>query len=270
MIKSRPIPKPLQGLHARLPGIALAVAISALAIGLQALEIRWLGQPILESLVMAILLGMLWRNVPWPWPGLHTGPRLKPGLDFCAKPVLELAVLLLGGTMNLGAILAAGPRLLIAVVLAVTLALAVSTLLARRLFGLPRNPATLIAVGNAICGNSAIAAVAPRSSNAAALGIVDGADNLAIAVITPLAGWVADAAGLRAFVGVLGGFCGASGVMALVAYRFSSPADRGGEGEEVGGGRRGAGGDARTSRGSDDDGDGHRHIWTPVGWEVGD
>lgn len=161
MIKSRPIPKPLQGLHARLPGIALAVAISALAIGLQALEIRWLGQPILESLVMAILLGMLWRNVPWPWPGLHTGPRLKPGLDFCAKPVLELAVLLLGGTMNLGAILAAGPRLLIAVVLAVTLALAVSTLLARRLFGLPRNPATLIAVGNAICGNSAIAAVAP-------------------------------------------------------------------------------------------------------------
>lgn len=139
----------------RAPGAALAVAISALAIGLQALETRWLGQPILESLVLAILLGMLWRNL------VGTSPRLKPGLDFCAKQVLEFAVLLLGGTMNLAAILAAGPRLLIAVVAAVVLALVVSTLLARRLFGLQKNPATLIAVGNAICGNSAIAAIAP-------------------------------------------------------------------------------------------------------------
>jgi uncharacterized integral membrane protein (TIGR00698 family) len=43
----------------------------------------------------------------------------------------------------------------------VMLSLAVSTFVAQRLLGLGRNPATLIAVGNAICGNSAIAAVAP-------------------------------------------------------------------------------------------------------------
>jgi uncharacterized integral membrane protein (TIGR00698 family) len=147
------------------PGVLLAAAVAAVAWGLQALETRWLAQPILESLVLAILLGMAVRNVVFR---AQLDARYKPGLDLCAKQVLEVAVLLLGGTMNLRELLAGGPRLLLGVALAVTLTLVVSTQLSRRLFGLPKNPSTLIAVGNAICGNSAIAAVAPLIGASAA------------------------------------------------------------------------------------------------------
>lgn len=68
--------------------------------------------------------------------------------------------MLLGASLNLGALAAIGPRLLGAVVLSVTLAIAVGTLLGRAA-GLPMKLAILVAVGNAVCGNSAIAAVAP-------------------------------------------------------------------------------------------------------------
>lgn len=140
------------------PGVALASAIAGAAWGLQALETRWLAQPLLEALVLAILLGMAFRNLIG---GGKLPPVVVPGVELCCKYVLEVAVFLLGGTMNLKALLAGGPRLLLGVALSTGLTLFVTSFAARKLFGLSRNPATLIAVGNAICGNSAIAAVAP-------------------------------------------------------------------------------------------------------------
>ncbi len=138
-----------------LPGVLLCALLAAAAWGGQWLEIRRLHQPLIEALVMAILLGMLWRNLA------GAQPALKAGADFCAKPVLELAVLLLGGTMNLRDLAQGGPRLLAAIALGVGCTILFSAFVSRRLFGLERKPATLIAVGNSICGNSAIAAVAP-------------------------------------------------------------------------------------------------------------
>ncbi len=144
-----------------LPGGALAAVLAAAAWALQGLELRFLAQPVLEALALAILLGMLFRNIAWGLLGQSFAQRIKPGLDFCTRPVLEVAVLLLGSTMNLRELYAGGFRLLLAVALAVSLGLFVSTVLSRRLLGLSQNASTLIAVGNAICGNSAIAAVAP-------------------------------------------------------------------------------------------------------------
>jgi len=138
-----------------LPGAALSAALAGLAWGLQALEGRWFGQPPLEALVIAILLGMAWRNT------FQVGPRTGPGLELCAKQVLEVAVLMLGATMNLRELMAGGPVLLLSVAMVVCLSLQAGTLLGRQVFRLKRTAATLIAVGNAICGNSAIAAVAP-------------------------------------------------------------------------------------------------------------
>ncbi|HEX5831543.1 MAG TPA: putative sulfate exporter family transporter, partial [Gemmatimonadaceae bacterium] len=70
------------------------------------------------------------------------------------------AVLLLGASVDLPLLLAAGPALAAGIVLLVVLGLAGSYALGR-LLGLPRELAVLVACGNAICGNSAIAAVAP-------------------------------------------------------------------------------------------------------------
>jgi uncharacterized integral membrane protein (TIGR00698 family) len=137
-----------------LPGFLLCAAISGVAIWLQRLESRLFGRAWLESLVLAILLGAMIRTVWTP------GRRWTAGIDISAKLVLEIAVVLLGATISAAMILAAGLTLLLGILGLVAVAIAVSYVLGR-MFGLPHRMATLIACGNSICGNSAIAAVAP-------------------------------------------------------------------------------------------------------------
>jgi uncharacterized integral membrane protein (TIGR00698 family) len=87
-------------------------------------------------------------------------PRAAPGVSFAAKQVLELAVFLLGASVNLPELLRAGPALLAGIVLIVALGLTAGYGIGRGL-GLAPRLAVLVACGNSICGNSAIAAVAP-------------------------------------------------------------------------------------------------------------
>jgi uncharacterized integral membrane protein (TIGR00698 family) len=136
------------------PGIALAGGIALAAWLAQQLETWLTGHTLLEALVLAILLGMAARA--WaPLPAYVT-----PGISFTAKQVLETAIVLLGASVDLPAALRAGPGLMLGVALVVAIALAASAALGR-LIGLTPKLAILVAVGNSICGNSAIAAVAP-------------------------------------------------------------------------------------------------------------
>ena len=137
-----------------LPGLLVCLAITGVAQALQAGEEHLTGHPYVEALVLAILLGTAVRTVWVP------GARFKAGIAFSAKQVLEVAVTLLGAAVSLGAIVASGPVLLAGIVGAVALTILASCALCRAL-GLPVRMALLIACGNAICGNSAIAAVAP-------------------------------------------------------------------------------------------------------------
>lgn len=141
--------------HAGLvPGTALCVAVAVASVGLELAENWLLGRAWLEGLVIAILLGTAIRTAWAP------GPRWQAGIAFSARTLLEIAVVLLGMTVSAATILATGPALLCGIAGVVGLALAASYGLGR-LFGLPHRLATLIACGNSICGNSAIAAVAP-------------------------------------------------------------------------------------------------------------
>ena len=137
-----------------LPGLALSGAVTLGAIGLQRIEEKALGRPYLEALVLAILLGTIVRSVWTP----HR--RWLPGISFSAKFLLELAVMLLGVSISVQTILAVGPSLLLGIAGIVMVAIPASYMLGR-LMGLPQRIAILIACGNSICGNSAIAAVAP-------------------------------------------------------------------------------------------------------------
>jgi uncharacterized integral membrane protein (TIGR00698 family) len=83
-----------------------------------------------------------------------------PGASFAAKQVLELGVGFLGASVDFRQVLAAGPAVLVLVLVGVCGALGVNYLIGRGM-QLSRKLAILVAVGNAICGNSAIAAVAP-------------------------------------------------------------------------------------------------------------
>ena len=141
-------------LRVRLPGVLLCALLGLAAVGLQGLEARLTGRAWLEALVLAILLGAAVRALWTP------GPLWTAGVEFSARTLLELAVALLGLGVSAASLAAVGPAMLAGIALVVALSVAGGYVVARA-FGLPRRMAVLIAAGNSICGNSAIAAVAP-------------------------------------------------------------------------------------------------------------
>jgi uncharacterized integral membrane protein (TIGR00698 family) len=136
------------------PGIGLCILVTIVATLLQTLEVRWAGQAYLEALVLAILLGVALRTVWAPGPFWHDG------VIFSSKILLEIAVVLLGAAVSARTVIALGPVLILGIALTVAVAIAVSYAISR-LCGLQSRMSILIACGNSICGNSAIAAVAP-------------------------------------------------------------------------------------------------------------
>ncbi len=137
-----------------LVGVALCLLVAAAAVGLQHLEARLFGRAWIEGLVLAILLGAAIRS-SWTPPA-----RWQGGIDFSARTLLEIAVVLLGASISGAALLSVGLPLLLGIGVVVILAILISYGLGR-LLKLPHRMAMLVACGNAICGNSAIAAVAP-------------------------------------------------------------------------------------------------------------
>lgn len=137
-----------------LPGIALCIAVSFGAYLLEQAQSYLFHRIWLETLVLAIVLGMSIRTC-WA-PSL----RWQRGIDFSAKILLEVAVVLLGAALSAKTLVSAGLPLLLSIAGVVVVAIAVSYGISRAL-GLHRRLAILIACGNSICGNSAIAAIAP-------------------------------------------------------------------------------------------------------------
>ncbi|WP_246226260.1 YeiH family protein [Chelativorans xinjiangense] len=136
------------------PGFALCVGIALTASLADALGRSLSGGLSLDALVLAILIAAAFRVVYEP------GARLLPGIDFSARILLEVAVALLGLSISLQRIAEAGVGLP-ATIVGVVLVSIIASYVICRFLGIGRHMAALIACGNAICGNSAIAAVAP-------------------------------------------------------------------------------------------------------------
>ena len=126
--------------------LCLALAIAAWFLG------RLL--PLAGGAVIAILLGMLLANF------LKYPEKFKAGISATSKRVLQTAIVLFGFQMNFGSVLALGGQgiLLILASIATSLFLAYCVGKALRI---RTNEQILIGVGTAICGGSAIAAIAP-------------------------------------------------------------------------------------------------------------
>lgn len=180
--RARAIGRALIGL---VPGLVLSLLVAGAAVALGRLEADLFGRAWIEPLVLAILLGVAVRTVWTP------GRRWVAGVAFCAGPLLEAGVALLGATVSAQAIAAAGLPLLLAVVVLVFGALAGGYFIGRAV-GLSPRLSLLIAAGNAVCGNSAIVAVAPvikaeAKDVAAAIGFT-AVLGVAVVLLLPLAG----------------------------------------------------------------------------------
>lgn len=129
------------------PGVLLAFAI--------ALPAWFLGKqlPIIGGPVFGILFGILIAF--WKHPSVF-----NEGIKFTSKKLLQTAIILLGFEMNLYNVIKVGSQSLLVMFFTLTAAFTTAWLLGRAL-KLQGNIATLIGVGTAICGGSAIAATAP-------------------------------------------------------------------------------------------------------------
>lgn len=109
--------------------------------------------PIIGSPVLGILFGMILAF--WNRP-----THLNEGIQFTSKKILQYAIILLGFEMNLFNIFSVGKQTLLLMVFTLSAAF-FTALFAGKLLKLDGNTKTLIGVGSAICGGSAIAATAP-------------------------------------------------------------------------------------------------------------
>lgn len=137
----------MKTITAKIPGILLTAVIAVPA---------WLlgkAFPIIGSPVLGILFGMLLAF--WKRP-----ESLNDGIKYTSKKLLQYSIILLGFDMNLFNVFKVGSQTLILMCFTLTAAF-LTAFLAGRALKIEGKTATLIGVGTAICGGSAIAATAP-------------------------------------------------------------------------------------------------------------
>lgn len=109
----------------------------------------------LDPLVLALVFGILYRNI------FSQSQWHIIGAKFAGKHLLEFSVFLLGASIYLPSILSNGSILFFLIIFCIIGSMGTAYLVGHVVLGLNKRIATLVGVGNSICGNSAIAAVAP-------------------------------------------------------------------------------------------------------------
>ncbi|TCC64730.1 putative sulfate exporter family transporter [Kribbella pittospori] len=164
----------------RLPGLGVVLLLTAVAVPLGRL-VPVVGGPVF-GIVLGVLAGLL-------IPALRSD-QCRPGYDFAAKNLLQVSIVVLGTGLSLQQVAHVGASSL--PVMLGTLALALGgAWVFGRLLGVRGDTQTLIGVGTAICGGSAIAAAtaaigAKRSSVAYALATIFTFNVVAVLAFPPL------------------------------------------------------------------------------------
>jgi uncharacterized integral membrane protein (TIGR00698 family) len=136
-----------------LPGLLLVIAVALTARYVHGRVPPQTGK-LVGEVIFAVLMGLVIGNV------FRIPKFAQPGIVFAFRTLLRAAIVLLGATFSFAAAVAIGGRALLMVVFLMALALVTAHTLGR-FFGVPGKLATLIGVGTAVCGNTAISAVAP-------------------------------------------------------------------------------------------------------------
>lgn len=130
----------------KIPGLALCLAIAVVAFALGR------AMPIVGGPVFGIVIGMIVAMLVKP------NAKFTPGIKFAGKQLLQLSIVLLGATLQLGEVVGSGLHSLPVMLgtLVITLAAAYAF---GKLLGIDRDLRRLLGIGTAICGGSAIAAL---------------------------------------------------------------------------------------------------------------
>ncbi len=130
-----------------LPGLVLCAALAAAAFALGR-AVPMVGGPVF-GIVIGVIIAAL-RKPP---------PVVAQGIAFSAKQLLQLSIVLLGFNLQLREVVGAGLRSLPVMLGTLVIVLCIAYF-AGKLLGLDRDLRRLLGIGTAICGGSAIAALA--------------------------------------------------------------------------------------------------------------
>ncbi len=137
-------------MRTKLPGIVLAVGL-----GLAAIFLSGLTPSFLNSYLLALLVGMILA------PFVNKLPHLNAGISLSSAKMLEWSVVLLAFSIDYKAIGAIGAKDF-AVIIMVVLVVLLATYYLSKMLSCPGKTGWLVGFGTAICGSSAIAALAPK------------------------------------------------------------------------------------------------------------
>lgn len=147
-------PKPEPRVYPVWWGVALVGALAILGYVIVSPEVGLVGKGLSEPVMFVLPLGILIGNL------VKLPDRFKSGVRYAVKQVLMWGIILLGVRLHFGDVLKVGAAALLMSALQVVLMLALVPVI-RRLFGISEKQATLLGIGTAICGGSAIIATAP-------------------------------------------------------------------------------------------------------------
>lgn len=162
----------------RLPGLLITLSIAIFAKFISSI---FMG---IGAITLALLLGIIAGNL------INFSPVHTPGIRFSEKKILEFAIVLMGFNLQLDVVTKLGSEAFLIVIplMAITI---ITGIIISTAFGNSLKFGTLIGVGSAVCGASAIAAVAP-SVNAkenelgVSIGVVNLLGTLGIFLLPPL------------------------------------------------------------------------------------
>lgn len=152
---------PWRRAHELIPGVALAFLVTLLAdrVGSQVGQV--VSGPggagkggVISGITCAIVLGLLFANV------LQVRPAFRAGLEFSVRKLLRLGIILVGIKLSVVDVVRMGFWGVPAVLSVIVCALFLTSWFARQI-GLSSRLATLAAASTAICGVTAVLAVAP-------------------------------------------------------------------------------------------------------------
>jgi uncharacterized integral membrane protein (TIGR00698 family) len=139
-------------------GLFLCLSISLISYVIQFFEILIFNSKIFDVLIISLLVGIIIKNIPKKIPSFFSREDNAP--KFVSKNLLEFAVILLGFNINFSIIKENGLSLITISIISVILGMCLIYMLCKFILKLDKSVSILVATGNSICGNSAIAAMA--------------------------------------------------------------------------------------------------------------
>ncbi len=138
-------------------GIVICAVIAGIATFLSGLSIGSFSLEVIGAPVFSIVIGMVITAV---FSKFSSDERVKDGITFTSKKILQWAVIILGFTLNTKTVLSVGGKSLPVILSTIAVSLIVAFIMCK-LLKVDKKVSILVGVGSSICGGSAIAATAP-------------------------------------------------------------------------------------------------------------